>query len=88
MKRKLSNRSPAGVSQGKRCLRLLYGCCLSVKLVRAGREEYSGHIASLGVPRRSTINSNCPISDRPGSSGLWSETLTHTFLKLGVYCHI
>jgi len=36
---------------------------------RAGSEENSGQIASEGVPKRSTISSNWPSSERPGKSG-------------------
>jgi len=36
---------------------------------RAGSEENSGQIASEGVPKRSTISSNWPSSERPGNSG-------------------
>ena len=36
---------------------------------RAGSEENSGQIVSEGVPRRSTISSNWPSSERPGKSG-------------------
>lgn len=51
MKRKLSKRNPAAESQGKRCFKLLYGCCLRVKFCSAGKELNSGQIASDGVPK-------------------------------------
>jgi len=82
MKRKFRRRRPAADSHEKRCLRVLYGCCLRVKLRRAGNEENSGQIASEGVPRSSTISSNWPISDRPGSRG-WCPAHKHTTISQG-----
>lgn len=76
MKRKFKSLRPAAESHGNLCLRLLYGCCFSVKLAKAGSDEYSGQMASDGVPRRSTINSNCPNSDLPGNNGRCPEIKT------------
>ena len=53
IKRKLSSLRPAAESQGNLCFRLLYGCCFRLNSCRAGSEENSGQMLSLGVPSRS-----------------------------------
>lgn len=69
MNKKFNNLKPAALNHGNLCFKLLYGCCFNVKFCNAGSVLNSGQIASLGVPNKSTISSNCAISDLPGNKG-------------------
>lgn len=71
MNRKFNRRKPAAESQGNRVFKLLYGWCLRVKFFNAGKVEYSGQIASDGVPNSLMISSSWAISVVPGNNGLW-----------------
>ena len=54
---KLFNRRiPEADSQVKRCFKLLYGWCLNVKFLAAGRSANDGQIFSFGDPSISMIN--------------------------------